>query len=190
MSPVVFNNVTRLIFEDLKAKWASEGLGIIVCQDENACVNTTHCMFADDTTLFASDRRSLVQMLDDMRLALAKHGLKLNLKKCMIQTNRQTDPSEPICIEGQDAKVVDATVGFRVLGAQYTLLGRCGAEIRAREAVAWVKFFSLKDLSCKRDGNLTRSLRLFDSTLTMSALWCCESWLVTQKETNIQNDSK
>ena len=47
---------------------------------------------------------------------------------------------------------------------------------------AWGKFHSLWPLLGKRDGNLNKRLRLFDSSVTQTALWCCESWLLTQRE--------
>ena len=34
----------------------------------------------------------------------------------------------------------------------------------------------------KRDGNLQRRLCLFDTCVTPCVLWCCETWLLTDKE--------
>ena len=47
---------------------------------------------------------------------------------------------------------------------------------------AWGKFHSLCPISGKRDGNLHKRLRLFDTSVTQTALWCSESWLLTQSE--------
>ena len=47
---------------------------------------------------------------------------------------------------------------------------------------AWAKFYSLWPILGKRDGNLAKRLRLFDSCVTQSALWCNESWVLTPKE--------
>ena len=85
LSPALFNNVTRIIFRELKEKWAREGLGTPVCSDNG--VKTTHVIFADDTTLFASSRESLIRMVMDVHQALARHGLNLNVDKCVAQTN-------------------------------------------------------------------------------------------------------
>ena len=72
MSPALFNNVTRKIFASLKEKWSRKRLGTIVCGESGG--HTTHSMFADDTTLFASSRRSLIKMIKDVKTALAEHG--------------------------------------------------------------------------------------------------------------------
>ena len=42
-------------------------------------LHSTHAMFADDTTLFASSNTDLVKMISDVKVALAEHGLNLNI---------------------------------------------------------------------------------------------------------------
>ena len=69
-----------------------------------------------------------------------------------------------------------------MLGTQFTLTGRCSAELRLRISAAWGKFHALWPVLGKRDGNLNKRLWIFDSTVTQTALWCCESWLITQCE--------
>ena len=73
LSPVLFNNVTRMIFRDLKDKWTRQGQGTIVCGTDG--LRSTHTMFADDTTLFASSRKALIAMIKDVKSALKEHGL-------------------------------------------------------------------------------------------------------------------
>ena len=149
LSPVLFNNVTRIVFTRLKDRWARKGFGTKVCGGE---------------------------------VALAEHGLNLNMDKCVVQTNRPGARVEPIKIDGHTIPMVCATVGFKVLGTQFTLLQRCSAELTARMSAAWGKFHALWPLLGKRDGNINKRLRLFDACVTQSALWCCESWLITQTE--------
>ena len=86
MSPVLFNNVTRKVYAKLREHWARKGFGTIVCSGPTA--NSTHTMFADDTTLFASNKAQLKSMIEDVRDKLAKHGLSLNMDKCLVQTSR------------------------------------------------------------------------------------------------------
>ena len=76
----------------------------------------------------------------------------------------------------------EAHTGFKVLGTQFTLLGRCSAELRKRVAAGWGKFHSLWPLLGKRDGDLHKRLQLFDACVSKTVLWCSESWLITQKE--------
>ena len=78
--------------------------------------------------------------------------------------------------------MVAATEGFKVLGTQFTLVGRTSKELTAHIAAAWGKFHQLRPLLMKRDGDLHKRLRLFDMSVTQTLLWCSESWLLTQEE--------
>jgi hypothetical protein len=49
-------------------------------------------------------------------------------------------------------------------------------------AAAWGKFHQLWPLLGKRDGNIHKRLRLFDTCVSQTLLWCSESWLLTQNE--------
>ena len=179
LSPILFNNVTRLVFAELRAKWKAKGFGVDVGRELD---KLTHVMFADDTTLLAATRQSLTIMISDVHAALARRGLNLNLDKCLIQTNRQNARLTGICIDEQTIPMVAATVGFKILGTIFTLSGRVSAEIRARMAAAWGKFHQLWPLLGKRDGNIHKRLRLFDTCVSQTLLWCSESWLLTQNE--------
>ena len=141
-----------------------------------------HTMFADDTTLFASSRAHLATMVKEVRAALEGHGLNLNVDKCVVQSTHPGVRMRPIVIDGQHIPMVSSTEGFKVLGTQFTPQGRCSAEVKSRMSAAWGKFHSLWPLLSKRDGNLSRRLRLFDTSVTQAALWCSESWLLTQRE--------
>ena len=141
-------------------------------------------MFADDVTLLAAKANTaqLVSIIKDVRDELQKHGLNLNMDKCLVQTNHPGVKVAPIKVDGTEIPMVSSSVGFKFLGTQYTLTGRCSAEIRARVAAAWGKLNALWPLLGKRDGNLDKRLRLFDASVSQTLLWCCESWLITQKE--------
>ena len=137
----MFNNVTRCVFGDLKKQWARKGLGTIVCGTD--ALQSTHAMFADDTTLFASSKTGIITMIKDVKNALGEHGLNLNLDKCLVQTNASDVRPTVIKIDGQGIPMVSPEKGFKVLGTQFTLKGRCATEVRARMAAAWSKFHSL-----------------------------------------------
>ena len=100
-----------------------------------------------------------MSMIRDVRDELMKHGLNLNMDKCLVQTNRTGGKVAPIKLDDQTIPMVCASEGFKVLGTQFTLTGRCSAEIRCRVSAAWGKFHSLWPLLGKRDGNLEKSLR-------------------------------
>ena len=179
LSPILFNNVTRQVFAELKAKWAREGRGTLVC---GGAALSTHAMFADDTTPFASSRASLVRMIQDVKLALSDHGLNLNIDKCVVQASTCNARCQPLLVDGVAVPMVPPSIGFKVLGTQLTLHGRTSAEFKARISASWAKFYTLWPVLGKRDGNLHKRLRLFDSSVSQTVLWCCESWLLILKE--------
>ena len=80
-------------------------------------------MFADDTTLLASTREDLISMIRDVRDALAKHGLNLNLDKCIVQTNTGNSANE-LKIDGVEVTMVSLDEGFKILGTKFMLSGR------------------------------------------------------------------
>jgi len=179
LSPLLFNNVTRIIFRDLKSKWMKKRWGTVIGDDSGPRI--THAMFADDTLLIASTRASLKQMIKDTKDELAKHGLKLNIDKCQIQTTAPTR-LKALAIDGVDIPIVPASQGFTVLGTKFTLRGRTSTEIKSRIAAAWGKFHQIWFILKNRDTSLAKRLRLFDAVVGQSALWCSESWSVTKEE--------
>ena len=74
--------------------------------------------------------------------------------------------------------MVDASIGFRVLGTQFALVGRCSAEVRAGVAAAWGKLRALWPALGKKSDYYLK--KLFDATVSQSALWCCEGEEVRQ----------
>ncbi len=139
-------------------------------------------MFADDTTLIAKSKAALQGMIRDIRTALGDVGLNMNPDKCSIQTSSNRSRAEFLVVEGQQFKVVRNNVGFKVLGAIVTLNGNSDAELKARIAAGWAKFHQLRPLLCKKGADINNILRLFDSTVSNTVLWCCGSWALTVKQ--------
>ena len=59
---------------------------------------------------------------------------------------------------------------------------RLAAEFEAPLKAGWAKFSSLLPLLAKKDASEARRLRLFDSTVSKSVLWCAETWKLTVKQ--------
>ena len=79
--------------------------------------------FADDTTILASSRQSLTSMLKRVHDVFSQAGRKLNADKCKIMTN--TNVRTPtLHVLDMVFPIVSAYDGFKILGTQYTLLGR------------------------------------------------------------------
>ena len=119
-------------------------------------------MFADDTTLLASSRKSLALMIKETKQALEKHGLKLNAGKCQVQTNKPGAKLRPLIVDGSEVPMVRASQGFKVPGTVYTLAGRTSEEVNTRVAAAWGKFHETWPLLRRGGTDLTKRLRLFD----------------------------
>ena len=135
------------------------------------------------SSLVAKSRQALTSMLRDFKAAFAKHGLTMNVDKCFVQSNRTyKNPPKPIVIEGQDMQWKSPAEGFKVLGTQFTLEGGTSAELEARLAAAWSKFYSLKSVLCRKTASISKRLRLLHNTVGPTLLWCAESWSVSKKE--------
>ena len=91
LSPILFINVLRDLLKNISVKWERESRRSIVGAWGDAVGRLTHILFADDTTLVAKSKKDLKVMLKDIELAFASAGLSLNLAKCKIQTNKQTN---------------------------------------------------------------------------------------------------
>ena len=139
-------------------------------------------MFADDTTLMAASKGQLTNMIRDVKVALAEYGLNLNMDKCEVQTNSVRSVPRHLDVDGEYIPVVQPDVGFKVLGTRITLVGRTSAEFNIRMSAAWGKFHQLWPALGKQNASLIKRLKLFDMTVTQTALWCNESWNLTQKE--------
>ena len=107
----------------------------------------------------------------------------MNADKCKVQCSKPRPFGDSYLIAGdQKFPIVEREKGFAILGTALTLDGRTSVEFQHRVNAAWGKFHSLWPLLGKKDASLHRRLRLFDSTVTRTALWCSESWTLTTKE--------
>ena len=122
-------------------------------------------------------------MLADIQEAFGSAGLTLDVSKCKAQTNSHTARTpQYMDVNGMRYPIVHPKEGFRVLGTQFTLVGGVSTELDGRIAAAWGKFHQIWPLLRRRDTDLTKRLRLFDSNVARSVLWCCESWTLTVAE--------
>jgi hypothetical protein len=183
LSPVLFINVLRSLLVDLDAKWEKEKRGSIVGAWGDTLGRLTHLLFADDTTLVAKSKKDLIVMLKDIQSAFAKAGLTLNVSKCQIQTNAHTARTpKQIDVDGMRFPIVPPWEGFKILGTQFTAVGGTSKEVDLRIAAAWGKFHQIWKLLRRRNTDLKKRLRLFESNVSRSLLWCCESWTLSLRE--------
>ena len=106
--------------------------------------------------------------------ALGAVGLRMNPDKCIIQTSCKRNRKASLDVGGDAYKVVSSDVGCNILGTTVTLNCSSDVEFEARIAAGRAKFHQLLPLFSKKDADLRKRLRLFDSTVSKIALWCCE----------------
>ena len=183
LSPLLFINVMRVLVSRLKEEWERKGFGISVgarADIDKLCLLS----FADDTTLLAGSRQSLVSMLKQLRIVFSQAGLKLNADKCIVMTNTNVRKST-LKVGDMEFPIVPADRGFKILGTQYCLFGRTCIELKQRISFAWGRFHKIWHLLSCRRADLGKRLRIFDSDVRQSLLWCCESWNLTVEEMNM-----
>ena len=84
--------------------------------------------FADDTTVLAKSRQSLISMLRQIRVVFAEAGLKLNAGKCKVQTIARVRTTD-LKVDDMVMPIMPVSEGFKILGTQFTLLGRTSVEL-------------------------------------------------------------
>lgn len=177
LSPLLFNLMLDQVLREVGAIWRRRGYGTNVGQ-KLAGERLTHIAFADDMTVVARSWLSMKRMLDMLKTALARRGLRLHPSKCKAQTNNAQWPHRGDVAISDDftVRVLAHDEELELLGTSLSLTDATNREIMRRIAKAWRMFWSLKALLLKRDSSLNRRLRLFDATVGCTATWCCESW--------------
>ena len=86
LSPLLFVNVMRVAMKSLQRKWTATGFGTEIGTEAGE-PRVNYAAFADDLTLLAQSRAVLTEMIHDVKIELAKCGLRLNVEKCVAQCN-------------------------------------------------------------------------------------------------------
>ena len=108
---------------------------------------------------------------------LSKIGLNVNADKCNLQcSNWPADRSGVLEVDGIAYPVVQRNGRFGLRGTVFTLDGSSEVEFDHGIKAAWSKFWSLRRLLGKRDGSLTQRLRLLESSVAKTRLWCTRTW--------------
>ena len=92
-------------------------------------------------------------MIRDVKDALAKYGLNINLGKCSVHTNSGSTATH-LVVDDIAAPSVAPSEGFKILGTVLTLSGRTSAEVTAQINAAWGKLHKLWPLIGRRDGHI------------------------------------
>jgi hypothetical protein len=177
LSPLLFNLVLDGALREVCATWRCRKYGTLVGEGLRG-QRITHVAFADDQTLIAHSWLTMKRMLLTLKSALEKRGLTLHPSKCKLQTNDEdwVQRGSVSIAEGFAVEILPEGEPLTILGTELHLCDATGHEVYHRIAVGWHKFWSLKRLLLDSKASLKKRLKLFDSTVANSVLWCTESW--------------
>ena len=189
LSSLLFNAVLEDIFQTLKTQWATRQYGVRLGHTKATCL--TNLRFADDVLLVAGTLHQVTTMLADLRKAALPHGLELHPDKTYILSNlsqrRGRQTTTHVDIGGQHVKVIKYHDHTKYLGRKLTFNDYHLTEIDNRVSTAWRKFNALRSEFTNKRYPLRSRLRLFDATITPTALYACTSWTTTKElDTKLQ----
>ncbi|KAG7305046.1 hypothetical protein JYU34_010502 [Plutella xylostella] len=133
----------------------------------------SHLRFADDIVLFAESARDLEFMLQDLHNHSTKVGLEMNLDKTKIMTN---GCRRIIKIDGAPIEYVEDYV---YLGKLVSFRDVDKEEIERRIAIAWKKFWSLKEI-LKSNVAINLKKKVMDSCILPSLTYACQTWSLSE----------
>ena len=185
LSSLLFNALLEDIFHKLKLQWSCRSYGIQLGHTHAS--RLTNLRFADDVLLFAPTLPQLTTMLTDLRDLAKTYGLELHPDKTYILSNlsrrRGRQAASKVDIGGQSVAVLHHSDSTKYLGRKLTFDDHHNTEIDNRISTAWRKFNAMRDELTNRRYPLHARLRLFDTTITTTALYGCASWTTTTSQT-------
>ena len=181
LSTLLFNAVLEHIFAKLKVAWTSRRHGLDMSIGSKCLLSNLR--FADDVLLFGSTQRQLRSMLTELSDAAAAHGLKIHPDKTKILTNapRHRVPSH-VKLGEDDIEVLAADKSTKYLGRKVCIDRFHEVELENRIRAAWACFAKHKQELTGRQYALRDRLRLFDSTVSATALYGCEAWTLKEQD--------
>jgi len=143
-------------------------------------VKRSNLRYADDTTLLASSKEELMNMISDVKEASKPRGLLLNVKKTqvMVVDNSRTDNSAFV-LDGEEINEVDE---FIYLGSKITKDCSSKVEIRRRLAMARATTINMTTVWKSKGISTKLKTRLLRATSFAIASYGCESWAMTQAD--------
>jgi hypothetical protein len=178
LSPILLGLVMKNVLKKLDCRWQGQGFGTNVGQDAVSQSRLTHIEFVDDVTVIARSWSSMRQMFLDLRGELAKYGLSLHPTKCNAQTNIENWDCRGIVElgDGLSVDVVAEGTGLKILGTQVFLRTGSTEELQSRIAAGWSSLYAMKDLLLNAKISVRKRLKLLDTSVGSTVLWCTESW--------------
>ena len=185
LSSLLFNACLEQLFKHLKQKWASQGFGIQL--GFTPWTLLTNLPFADDVLLTAPTQSQLTQMLMDLKDEASRYGLKIHPDKTKILTNvsrrRGRDARTKVELSDEHVDILPFSGDAKYLGHKLTFDNYHSTELNNRISSTWRKFNLLRHELTSKTYPLKSRLRLFDSAVTTTMMYACESWTLTKDMT-------
>ena len=186
ISPMLFNAVLEQIMRVCKAKWCRSGLGISMNRGDVDALGNLR--FADDILLVTTTLPRITSMLADLSIEANKMGLQLHPDKTKILHNHhyitKRRPPNHVTANGMKIKILPAHGHTKYLGRKVCFSDSHRVEVENRISNAWRKFFMLKQELTGHRYSLSDRLRLFHGTITPTALYSSETWVMTAELEN------
>ena len=170
ISPKLFNAVLEEIFREIDL--SSSGIN----------VNgkwLSHLRFADDIVLVGDSCEGLEEVVSRLRVASGKVGLKINLLKTKVMTNKFSAPGK-VVVGNVELDNVDS---FIYLGQSISMNGDRDAEIKRRIKLAWSAFGRLHTVM-KSSLPICLKSKTFNQCVLPVLTYGSETWCLNVKQTN------
>jgi len=186
LSSLLFNSVSEDVFRPLQERWQKRKHGLHLTPLDDTTL--TNLRFADDVLFFARSLPQLKSMLADVCAGAENVGLQLHPDKTKIlhniQRRRPTTQPEHVQVCELNIEVLPFSASQKYLGRKLTFHQPTDTEVESRIAIAWKKFYMLKQELTTKSYSLKGRLRLFHGTITPTVLYGSASWTLTTELSN------
>jgi hypothetical protein len=117
-------------------------------------------------------------MVNELARESKKVGLALNATKTKIITNGR---DQIIAVDGETIEYVSEYI---YLGQSISFTDQTEKEINRRIAIAWKKYWSLKEIMKNKDIDIRIKSKLYDIAILPSLTYGCQTWTLRKKEEN------
>lgn len=167
ISPKIFSSVLELVFRNLN--WHEKGLRI-----DGKYIS--HLRFADDIIIFAENLNEIKTMMQELARESEKVGLLMNLSKTKAMTN---GTEKSLTIDGENIEFVR---DYIYLGQLISFENRTENDINRRIAIAWKKFWNLKEIMKNKEINIEIKRKLYETVILPCLTYGCQCWSLRKSD--------
>lgn len=136
----------------------------------------SHLRFADDIVVFAESSTELEEMINEVANESGKVGLELNAEKTKVITN---GVMEPVSVGVKNIEYVN---DYIYLGQMVSFKKCISNEVQRRIAIAWKKYWSLKEVMKNKQLNISIKKKLYEISVLPTLTYGCQSWSLKKED--------